>query len=122
MPKKPLSPQELCQFSEGLQKLLAVVQGDLDVLSLETSQKLGADVSQEDAGGEIVALEISFELLVQDERTAQLILDALARLEAGTFGRCLHCDDLVGKLRLRVMPHAAHCIACQRMDEAGEIE
>lgn len=102
--------------------MLAVVQGDLDVLAEETSRKPGSDVSSEDAGAEIVALEISFELLEQDERTTQLIIDALARLEAGTYGRCIQCDDLVGKLRLRAMPHSAHCIACQRKYEARETD
>lgn len=122
MPKKPLSASELRQFEEGLKQMLRVVQGDLEVLAQETRQLPGNDVSAEDSGSEIVALEISFELLGQDERTAQQILDALGRIKEGTFGRCTACNDLVGKLRLRAMPHAAHCITCQRKHEAGEIE
>jgi RNA polymerase-binding protein DksA len=39
---------------------------------------------------------------------------ALARLDAGTYGRCTRCGRDVGAERLEALPAAALCIACQR--------
>jgi DnaK suppressor protein len=39
---------------------------------------------------------------------------ALARIEAGTYGRCTSCGRPVGSERLAALPWAAHCIECQR--------
>jgi DnaK suppressor protein len=39
---------------------------------------------------------------------------ALARLDAGTYGRCTGCGHDVGAERLEALPAAALCIACQR--------
>jgi DnaK suppressor protein len=38
---------------------------------------------------------------------------ALARLDAGTFGRCTRCGEAVPEERLQALPWAALCIGCQ---------
>jgi RNA polymerase-binding transcription factor DksA len=45
------------------------------------------------------------------------IEDALARLEAGTYGACLDCGDPVPAARLRVVPAATRCASCQEARE-----
>jgi len=42
-----------------------------------------------------------------------LVLDALARLEKGSYGICTDCGKPVPDGRLEVKPEAARCIACQ---------
>jgi DnaK suppressor protein len=49
------------------------------------------------------------------EQHLALVDAALARLEAGTFGRCLRCDQPIAPERLEALPWAAHCIDCQRI-------
>ena len=39
---------------------------------------------------------------------------ALARLDAGTYGRCTSCGNRVAVERLEALPWAALCIDCQR--------
>jgi DnaK suppressor protein len=39
---------------------------------------------------------------------------AIARLDAGTYGRCTSCGKPVGDERLAAIPWAALCIECQR--------
>lgn len=39
---------------------------------------------------------------------------ALARLDAGTYGRCSSCRNPIGAERLEALPWAALCIDCQR--------
>lgn len=42
---------------------------------------------------------------------------ALARLEAGGYGRCLECGAPIGAARLRALPDATTCVACQERHE-----
>lgn len=44
---------------------------------------------------------------------------ALGRLEAGTFGVCEMCAQPIPLARLRAMPTARHCVACQASEEGG---
>jgi len=39
---------------------------------------------------------------------------ALARIRAGTYGRCVACDEPIPAERLSALPEAARCIECQR--------
>ena len=38
--------------------------------------------------------------------------DAIARLDAGTYGVCAHCGRPIPAERLEVRPFATHCVAC----------
>lgn len=47
-------------------------------------------------------------------RTIEEIDAALARLETGTYGRCLSCGTVIPLERLQVRPFAAACVTCQQ--------
>jgi len=57
------------------------------------------------------------DLALRDRADGQLILvdEALARLEAGTFGTCVRCGKAIASERLEALPWAARCIDCQRL-------
>jgi RNA polymerase-binding transcription factor DksA len=40
--------------------------------------------------------------------------DALARMRAGNYGRCVGCGSPLPLARLEVLPQAARCMTCQR--------
>jgi DnaK suppressor protein len=45
---------------------------------------------------------------------------ALARLDQGTFGKCIRCGSEIAPARLEALPWAAHCIDCQTALDRGE--
>ena len=47
-----------------------------------------------------------------DMRAIVAIGEAIARLDAGTYGRCLHCEEMIAVARLEALPEATTCIAC----------
>jgi len=52
--------------------------------------------------------------------TVQSIETALRRLRAGTYGRCIDCDDEISAARLSALPFAEVCVDCQaRRDEVN---
>jgi DnaK suppressor protein len=44
---------------------------------------------------------------------------ALDRLDAGTFGICVGCDDNINLKRLAAVPWASTCIVCQELADRG---
>jgi DnaK suppressor protein len=58
-------------------------------------------------------------LLSISAHTVQSIEDALLRVKVGTYGRCDDCGGEIPLPRMRALPFAQTCVACQeRRDEA----
>ncbi len=53
---------------------------------------------------------------VSDAVTMELreVDEALARIDGGTWGRCLQCGGAIGRDRLRAVPDAKFCVSCGR--------
>ena len=49
----------------------------------------------------------------RDSMRARDIRAALQRIESGSFGICVNCDEGIGAKRLAAVPWAALCIVCQ---------
>jgi len=47
-------------------------------------------------------------------RTIDEIDAALDRIDAGTYGRCVHCGSAIPLERLEFRPFAAGCVSCQQ--------
>jgi len=45
------------------------------------------------------------------------IAGALRRLEAGTYGQCEDCGEVIDERRLRALPATCYCTACQAIQE-----
>ena len=56
---------------------------------------------------------VGFSVLELTSRTLRAIETALQRLEAGEFGTCPDCRSRIPNARLRALPFAALCLACQ---------
>ena len=54
----------------------------------------------------------------RDMQLAQRIERAINKIDAGEYGRCMDCDTDIEVERLRALPWAERCIACQEELEA----
>jgi RNA polymerase-binding protein DksA len=56
------------------------------------------------------------DLALREKERTQLrrVEEALARLDDGTYGRCLACGTPIALERLEAIPWARHCIECAR--------
>lgn len=50
-------------------------------------------------------------------RQAKNLRLALQRLESGSYGVCVECGDVIAAARLRAIPSATRCLACQQRFE-----
>jgi DnaK suppressor protein len=65
--------------------------------------------------------EFSFSLSENEGKMLRMIDEAIARLENGRFGICIHCEQPIEKQRLQAVPWARYCLACQELYDRGEI-
>jgi DnaK suppressor protein len=65
--------------------------------------------------------EFAYSLSESDRKTLVLIDEALSRLDAGTYGTCVHCAQPVQEKRLEAVPWARHCLDCQELQDKGLI-
>jgi DnaK suppressor protein len=61
--------------------------------------------------------EIAFTLLQMRAETLVRIDQALVRLEAGKYGSCFECEAEISEARLRALPFAVRCQACEERRE-----
>ena len=61
--------------------------------------------------------DLATRILEHDFAELRLVKAALARIEEGTYGFCLRCDQAITWNRLQVMPQAAFCVNCQEAAE-----
>src|SRR5687768_9852509 len=64
--------------------------------------------------------DIEFALIQMKSETLNKIEDALARLEAGTYGNCFECGDEIAEKRLRALPFAVRCKDCEEAREVAQ--
>ena len=55
----------------------------------------------------------------RERRELEEIQAAKARLALGSFGQCETCGGTIPVSRLRAVPWARHCLACQKKEERG---
>ena len=93
----------------------------------ELAQRLGATQAterQEVAEGQNDNAQLWEVSDIRDDLDSQAATEldqvnqALARLDAGEYGLCAHCEEPIAEARLKALPYATLCI--QRAEEAEE--
>ena len=100
----------------------------------EILESIGSDSSalnqlRQDQSGDVVDFasgssfgEISSQLAEVEIRELKNIEDAIKRIQEGTYGACEGCEKAIHTDRLAAIPHAMHCIACQRAAEDADLD
>jgi DnaK suppressor protein len=57
--------------------------------------------------------ELAIRNLDRESHLLRNVRSALRRIEDGTFGTCLHCEEEISPKRIAAVPWAAFCIQCQ---------
>jgi DnaK suppressor protein len=66
--------------------------------------------------------ELAIRNLDRESNLLRNVRGALARIEEGTFGVCLHCEEDINPKRLNAVPWAPYCITCQEMADRRKEE
>jgi DnaK suppressor protein len=71
--------------------------------------------SQAAAASQVFAQQRDLALRDRSDHQLELVDAALARLDDGSYGRCIRCGEPIAPDRLDALPWAARCIDCQRL-------
>ncbi len=66
--------------------------------------------------------ELAIRNLDRESNLLRNVRGALARIEDGSFGVCLHCEEDINPKRLNAVPWAPYCITCQEMADRRKEE
>lgn len=101
--------ERLEQVRDELDRSVAVLNG------AHQRHPLIADYPQDpaDAGTNLAESDRAEAILDAAKARRILVLDALARLDNGSYGMCVDCGKPVPEGRLEAKPEAARCLACQ---------
>ena len=75
-------------------------------------QKSGTYGNREEAADATTDLERRIALETQKRNSLAGIERALQKIDAGTYGICDHCGQLIDPARMEALPHAVHCKTC----------
>ena len=66
--------------------------------------------------------ELAIRNLDRESILLRSVRAALHRIDEGTFGICLHCEEEISLKRLHAVPWAAYCIQCQEIADRSQEE
>ena len=121
-----LKPDELQSFKEKLLIIRARLRGDVLTMADAALNKNRMEGASEHSAMPIHMADIGSDNFEQEQTLAfaqsehgllELVDEALARLQAGTYGTCEDCECRIPKARLDAIPYAIKCVQCAATDE-----
>jgi DnaK suppressor protein len=77
----------------------------------------GGGLDETERAEAVVQEDIEVALIQMKAETLQRVREALVRLDAGEYGYCAECDGEISEKRLRALPFAVRCTACEESQE-----
>ena len=121
-----MKKREAEPYRELLLTAKATVTSEIHQIAKEASKsqrEAAGDISaytyhMADVAGDHYDRELSLNIASTEQRTLYEIDEALKRIDDGSYGACLECGKPIPQKRLKAVPYASLCIACQRSKES----
>jgi DnaK suppressor protein len=112
------TPTRISELRQILLDRRSQIEGDVRTRIRDGRTERSEEVLDEGASSD-AALQngIDFALIQLKTETLARIDAALARLDAGLYGDCFDCGDEISDKRLRALPFAVRCTACEEKRE-----
>jgi DnaK suppressor protein len=127
LPRRAQKRQEKTEMIESelnnYKKVLKAKQAELgqlvrnrDGIAIETSPDALDEVQY------AAERELAIRNLDRDSSVLRKVSSALLRIEDGSFGVCLHCEEDISPKRLAAVPWTAFCIQCQEIADRRQAD
>ena len=94
------------------------------VRQARTAEHEGGEEEAPDLGDRALSTmsrDLSYQLTSSERDILRRVEEALQRIDDGSYGACKNCGKQVQPGRLAAVPWARHCIACQELQDRGEL-
>jgi RNA polymerase-binding transcription factor DksA len=121
-----MTAHEVRPYRSRLHRLVTRLSGDVGRLEAEALRPAGSETGErpadrtaqeEDLPTQRAEEDVALSLLGNESHILAEATAALARIEAGTFGRCEACGRAIPAARLDAVPYARHCVKCAEQVE-----
>lgn len=86
-------------------------EANVEVETMDTGDKASSSYTK----------EFMFSRSNNDRLILKMIEEAEERMEEGSYGDCINCGRPVEPKRLEAVPWTRYCIACQELEEQGQL-
>jgi DnaK suppressor protein len=117
--EKEVTKVELNKFKkilENKQDELEQIVRNRDAITIEKSADALDEVQH------AAERELAIRNLDRESNLLRNVRSALRRIEDGSFGTCLHCEEEISPKRLAAVPWAPFCIQCQEQADRNQEE
>lgn len=105
--------KRLLEEQTGLRRTIEEHRAILEEARLtQASGERSADPTSTESGSVATVMEAELSIINNTERVAQLVEDALQRIEDGTYGICEDCGKPIPIARLDALPYVTLCVEC----------
>ena len=121
----PLNKAQLKQFRQLLITERAKLASEIKSIAQDASKsprEASGDLSaytlhMADMAADTYERELSMNIVSSEQELLYQIDDALKRFDDGSYGICAQCNKPITMSRLKAVPYASMCVACQRTKE-----
>jgi RNA polymerase-binding transcription factor len=109
----------MSSIEHDLEKQRSALSNSIKSLGSDRPADQGREVFKDPFGSASLTHDEEIAFAVADQRARQLaeVTRALEDIKAGRYGICRECGEPIAKARLKVMPFATRCVACQARSE-----
>ena len=120
--EEPWTPKELARVREQLESEITAQREELRDSEDELAERLtdpveGAGDDTADTGAKAFQREHDLALAYNTRDLLSMSERAIERMDAGTYGICESCGQVIGKARLQAFPKATLCVTCKQREE-----
>ncbi len=113
-----MTKQELNKFRQMLetkQAELSAVVRNREGIAIEKSPDALDEVQH------AAERELAIRNLDRESALLRNVRNALRRMDDGSYGVCVHCEEDISIKRLNAVPWAPYCISCQEMADRNQV-
>jgi len=114
-----MSKNELEKYKKLLEARKAEIDASLRNRDEIAIEKAADAIDEVQLAGE---RELAIRNLDRESILLRSVRAALARIEDGSFGTCMHCEEDISPKRLNAVPWAPYCIRCQEAADRHEFQ
>ena len=111
--------EEKARVSKSLAKHSKIIQHEGEESGLELAKAHSNHMA--DQGTDEYQYEATIQFASSEGRYLYHIMEALSRIEDGTYGKCEACGKQIGLERLKALPYTRLCITCKEKEEKEEL-
>jgi DnaK suppressor protein len=106
-------------IKRDLEEQRSALSSSIKSMGSDRDSDRGREIVKDPYGSASLTHDDEIAFAVADHRARQLaeVTRALEDINAGRYGICRECGEAIAKARLKVMPFATRCVACQAQSE-----